>query len=347
MGRWQIIAASVLWSTSGFFAKAPWFDGWPSEDRGTLLAFWRSAFAILILLPLVRRPDFRWPMLPMTACFAVMVWSFMTAMVYGPAANAIWLQYLAPAWVAMGCVLLLREPLQWVDLRLIAWCLAGVLIILTVEVVRGWLPAAESGVQETVVLARPWLATGMGLLSGVAFAGVVLCMRALRDMDSAWLITCNHGATALLLLPWVIAAEGSIAWSGYLALALFGMLQMSLPYVLFARGLRSASTAEASVLTLIEPLLVPVWVYVAWHEHPSYEPPGWWVWCGAALIFIGLVQRYGSAMRLQWRMGRYAARGNEGTERGCATEVAVAGERNSVSDANRRILPPDSNVLDR
>ncbi|MEC9096009.1 MAG: hypothetical protein VX776_05205, partial [Planctomycetota bacterium] len=45
--RWMIVLAAVLWSTNGFFAKAPWFDGWP----GFVLAFWRAMFACAILLP--------------------------------------------------------------------------------------------------------------------------------------------------------------------------------------------------------------------------------------------------------------------------------------------------------
>ncbi len=43
-----------------FFAKSPWFEAWPTETRGLLLAFWRSLFAMLLLIPLVRRPQWRW-----------------------------------------------------------------------------------------------------------------------------------------------------------------------------------------------------------------------------------------------------------------------------------------------
>lgn len=60
-GRVLILMAAVMWSTSGFFAKAPLFADWPLEIdgmpvRGPLLAFWRAAFASLVLLPFVRKP---------------------------------------------------------------------------------------------------------------------------------------------------------------------------------------------------------------------------------------------------------------------------------------------------
>ncbi len=272
----MIMLAAVLWSTSGFFAKAPWFDAWPEEVRGLMLAFWRSFFAMLVLLPLIRKPAWQWPMLPMLICFPLMVWSFMSAMVHGPAANAIWLQYLAPVWVLIGGVGLLKERVTSADLRMFACCLGGVLLILLMEMWSG----------------SALYATLMGILSGVAFAGVVISMRAMRDADPVWLITLNHAATALVLAPWVWQRTETIAAGSYLALALFGVFQMSVPYIIFARGLRTTSSPEAAVLALLEPILVPVWVYLAWHHHPSYEAPQWWTWAGGGLILVGLLSRY-------------------------------------------------------
>ncbi len=265
-----------MWSTSGFFAKAPWFDGWDPQARGVLLAFFRSLFAVIVLVPMIRRPRFRPAMLLMTVCFAGMVWSFMEAMVHGPAANAIWLQYLCPAWVALGGSVVLRERVGVRDRRMLAFCLSGVLFILVMEFRGG------SGLY----------ASFMGILSGVTFAGVLLSMRELRDEDAAWLITLNHGATVLMLMPWAWAAHEPIAAGSYAALGLFGVFQMSVPYVLFARGLRSVAGAEASMLSLIEPLLVPLWVFVAWHDHASYQAPPWWTWVGGGMILCGLLQRY-------------------------------------------------------
>ncbi len=267
----------MLWSTSGFFAKAPWFDAWPEDVRGLMLAFWRSFFAVLVLIPMIRRPAWRWPMLPMLICFPLMVWSFMSAMVYGPAANAIWLQYLAPAWVLIGGLVLLKEKVTGGDVQMFSFCIAGVLLILVMEMRSG------SSLYPTT----------MGIISGVAFAVVVLSLRAMPDADPAWLITLSHGATALVLSPWVWQREEVISPMSYLALGLFGVFQMSVPYVMFARALRSTPSPEASVLSLIEPILVPIWVFIAWRHHPSYDAPQWWTWAGGGLILLGLLCRYG------------------------------------------------------
>jgi drug/metabolite transporter (DMT)-like permease len=77
-----------------------------------------------------------------------------------------------------------------------------------------------------------------------------------------------------------------------LFLAGFGVLQMGLPYVLFARGLKMTPSHEASGIGLLEPVLLPVWVYLAWHGAPNYEPPQWWTLLGGAMILAGLAWRY-------------------------------------------------------
>lgn len=270
-GELYIVAAAVLWSTSGFFAKSPWFDGWPEEIRGVQLAFWRSLFAGVCLLPLVRRPQWRWSMLPMLVAFAVMVWSFLSAMVAGPAASAIWLQYLSPAWVTLISAVIFREPIERRDAGMLSLCLAGVLLMASMEIAVG---------------GNPW-ATTLGIVSGIAFAIVLICMRRLSDVDAAWLITINHAATVLLLLPWAWGVP-RVGAGAYVALGLFGIFQMSVPYILLSIGLRRATAARASALTLIEPTLLPVWVYLAWRNHPSYEAPPWWTFVGGGLIAVGL-----------------------------------------------------------
>jgi hypothetical protein len=65
LSRLAIIVAGLLWSSSGLFGKLAIFDDWPIEQRGLLLSFWRATFAALFLWPFVRRPHWRWELLPM------------------------------------------------------------------------------------------------------------------------------------------------------------------------------------------------------------------------------------------------------------------------------------------
>jgi drug/metabolite transporter (DMT)-like permease len=77
----------------------------------------------------------------------------------------------------------------------------------------------------------------------------------------------------------------------------FGMFQMGLPYLLFARGVCSVPGHEASGIVLLEPILVPVWVYIAWSHSETYQSPQWWTLAGGMLILVGLTTRYIAPMR--------------------------------------------------
>jgi drug/metabolite transporter (DMT)-like permease len=271
--RLLILAAATLWSTSGFFAKAPYFDGWP----GAALAFWRAVFAAIILWPLVRRPEWTWKLVPMTLLFAAMNYSYLTAMAEGTAANAIWLQCTAPAWVLVIGVVVFKERAIPRDWLLLAFAAAGVGTMIYYE-------------SRGASLSAVW----WGLISGMAYAGVVLSMRHLRAHDPAWLAATNHTVTVLLLAPFALipASIGApaapfptgIHWP---LLVAFGFFQMGLPYILLARGLQRIPGHEATGIGLIEPILVPLWTLLAWNERPQ-----WWTLAGGGLILAGLAIRY-------------------------------------------------------
>jgi len=81
-GRLCVLGAVLMWSSCGLFARAPIFDDWPAMQRGVLLAFWRAAFAALVLLPTVRRPRFRPMLVPLGLCFALMNVTYLSAIIF-------------------------------------------------------------------------------------------------------------------------------------------------------------------------------------------------------------------------------------------------------------------------
>lgn len=276
-GRLLVIAAATLWSTSGFFAKSPFFEDWPLEIRGPLLAFWRATFATVILLPMVRGVRWSWWMAPMALAFAGMNFTYLKAMTLTSAANAIWLQSTAPIWVFFLGAVFLNEPIRRIDWITLVFVAGGVGLIVTCE---------AQGKSSPGVL--------YGLASGAILSVVYLLLRRLRMYDTWWLVAFNHLVAAAAFAPYV-------AWQGIwptpkqlVVLACFGVFQMGLPYVLFARGLRHIPSYEGSGLALLEPLLVPVWVFLAWRHLASYEPPAWWTLTGGGLILAGLAVRYTS-----------------------------------------------------
>jgi drug/metabolite transporter (DMT)-like permease len=271
------VAAAVLWSLSGAFKSVlthPTSLGLhdPPLDAGQI-AFYRVLFAGLVLAPTVRRADlsYRPAMLGMVLTFAAMNALFVRALTLGTAANAIFLQYTAPLWVYLAGIWWLKERPDRRSTVAVVVAMLGVGVIVA---------GGGSGERPAVI--------ALALGSGVAYAGVLLWLRILRDESAPWLTVLNHLGSAVILLPdaarFGLPTAGQLAW-----LFLFGAVQMGLPYWLMARGLRSVTPHEAGTLSLIEPILNPLWAYLV---SPAEELPGTWTWLGGALILSGIAYRY-------------------------------------------------------
>jgi drug/metabolite transporter (DMT)-like permease len=255
------------------FARAPIFDDWPETQRGLLFAFWRAAFAALVLLPTVRRPRFRPMLVPLAICFTLMNVTYLSAMILTTPANAIWLQSAAPWWVFLISVAVFREPVVRRDLIPLAFGMAGVGTILACE-----------------ILTRPGqnlAGIACGLASGVAYGGVVFFMGRLNAENASWLVALNHAVAAAAMFPLVLYYGLWPSPVQLLVLAAFGVLQMALPYLLLIRGLRSIRAQEAVSIGLIEPVLMPLWTFLIWGVAAA-----WWTILGGALILTGLLFRY-------------------------------------------------------
>jgi DME family drug/metabolite transporter len=278
-GRLLVALAAILWSTSGAFTKLLTKDTVlhlnEPELPGLLIAFYRALFAGLALLPALRPRDisFRWAMVVTALCFATMNALYVVAMAMGSAANAVLLQYTAPMWMYVASVFWLGEP---ADRRSSVALLAGLLGI-GIIIYGGW-EAAQ----------LPVIAIALG--SGVTYAGVILGLRVLRGASPRWLTIINHLTGALVLLPFIwFAVKATPTLSQLGLLFVFGAGQMALPYWLVARGLRVVSPQETGTITLLEPLLNPLWAYLV---SPESEKPTFYTLLGGACIIGALAWRY-------------------------------------------------------
>ncbi|MBM3982457.1 MAG: hypothetical protein FJ304_19745 [Planctomycetes bacterium] len=293
--RLCLVLAAVLWSLGSVFMrllKEPLGLGLHEPRLSELqIACYRGLFGGFAVLFLVRRAEVRVRplMLPMVVAFTVMSALYLSALGLGPAANAIFLQNSAPLWVFVIGVFLLGERGDRRGWQTVLIGAAGVVLIVWGNWPRD-LPAAEQRAQGLILF--------MGLGSGIVYAIVVLFLRALRGQSAAWLVALNLIGTAVVLGLFVLLNDG---WSAFAAwatapsakqvavLVVFGAVQMALPYWLFARGLRTVSPQEAAIITLIEPLLNPVWAYLI---TPHKDTPTTWMFLGGGLILLALVWKY-------------------------------------------------------
>lgn len=245
LGSLQVVAAATCWSFSGVLCK------WLAWNSLTIHGL-RALFAALFLA-LLRR---KWivPLTKGTVLGAVGV--TMNALLYiaaaklAGAANAIVLQYAMPAFVILMCWIFYRQRPSRRNLVTAACVLLGVTLCSWEGLQRG------NG-----------LGTLCGLLSAVAWALVFFCSRmpGANASDYSYL-GCVFG------IPFALSALGDPAMSADLAqwLAILGMAAcLAMGYFFIAKGMTNTSPITAAILSNVEPILNPFWVFVFLGERPG------------------------------------------------------------------------------
>lgn len=246
-----LIAAALMWSLNGVFIKSLYASG----VGGWAIAGYRSLFACLFLTPLMlgrmgRIEDRGW-VLGLVIAFTAMCATFVQAMTHTTAANAIVLQYTAPVWVFLLSPWITRERAGRGQVMSLAFSLIGVVVIF------GWqFQGAHSGLI-------------LGLAAGVVFGIQTVLFRRVRRVSPLVLVWLACGGSGVILLAVSLATERTSMNAGLVGwLALMGLAQFALPYVLYSAGLGRVSAQRGSLVILLEPILSPVWVWLAVGEVP-------------------------------------------------------------------------------
>ncbi|HEY3181510.1 MAG TPA: EamA family transporter [Gaiellaceae bacterium] len=251
-GQLYIALAAVAWSTAGVLQREL------SMDTGTQVAG-RALIAFLALAGFVaiRRRGrtigaFRSmgaAGLGVAACTAVASGSFIVALNHATVANVLFLQAVAPvaaallAWVALG------ESVTRRAAAAMAGALGGVALM-----VGG---PGSGGV----------LGVGVSLLMTVAFAGTIVITRHRRDVSMAPAICLSQLLVFLAAAPF--AAPGSVTGRDLGFLLLLGVGQMGLGLAFLTVGARLIPPAEVALITLLEVVLGPLWVWIVDAERPA------------------------------------------------------------------------------
>ena len=270
--RCLLLLAAVMWSISGLIVKHPALESIPAQHRGILLACYRALFAAVCMLPLIsfRKIGFHPVMLLMVIAFSLMNVLFVSSLTRTTAAAAIFLQYTSSVWAFLFGYVFLKEKVDTGNLVALLFAVVGIVFI----VAGDW-----SG--------DNFVGNMLALCSGFTLAGVYLCLRHLRQHDSAWLVFLNHLVAGIVLLPFVVGLPVQLTATHWCLAAVLGCVQMGIPYVLFTRAVRGVRIQEASLLTLLEPILNPIWVWLVWSEAVSSKTI-----IGGCLILSGLAIRY-------------------------------------------------------
>jgi drug/metabolite transporter (DMT)-like permease len=266
-----LIIAAALWSVSGVAVKLVQA---PSPIAFTFFRAVGAALLMALCLPLARGrwPHLGWGVLAGVVCAANTA-LLIESMSAGTAAQGIALQYTGPMWTALLARLIFGKRFAWQT-----W-LAVSLVGLGVGLMLFGAFFGESTNRHAIV-------TGAG--SGVCFGVLILVLdhldRVRPGTDAIKIVFVMHGTGALLFVPLYLASSGpAIAPLSAAAVVLVGVVQLGLPYLLFQFGMRRTTPVEASLVSVLEPVLNPIWVWIAVRENP-----GPWVLAGGACIMAAV-----------------------------------------------------------
>ncbi|MDQ6625792.1 MAG: DMT family transporter, partial [Verrucomicrobiota bacterium] len=187
------------------------------------------------------------------------------------AANAIFLQYTAPIYVALIGRWYLGERALRIDWLVIAVALGGIALFFVDRL-------TVSGFRGNIV----------ALGSGLAFASVALFLRKEKGGSPVTSIILGNVLVAVVGLPFML--QSPLGPGGGWRLLLLGAVQLGLPYVLYSIAIKQVTALEATLIPLLEPVLNPLWVMLTIGERP-----GPWAIVGAMLV-LGAVLLRGALM---------------------------------------------------
>jgi len=275
-GQVYVALAAVAWSTAGVLQRQL------SLDTATQVAG-RAAFAALALLIYVAIAERGRVVraclsvgvagLGLAVCLAVASGSFIAALNHTTVARVLFIQAIAPVLAALLAWVLLGEPIGRRTAAALAIALAGVTLML----------GAPGGGDA--------LGDGLALLMALAFAMALVITRHRRDVSMAPATCLSQLILFTAFIP--LATPGDVGSDDLLALALLGAGQIGLGLVLLTIGARLIPAAQVGLITLLEVVLGPIWVWLALNEQPDSATLAG----GAVVIAAIVIQTRGAARR--------------------------------------------------
>ncbi len=265
-----LLVSSLLWSTGGLFIKL--VDWNPLAIAGG-----RSIFAAATIWLLLPRHRVRWTRLSIggAIAYSATVMTFVMATKWTTAANAIFLQFTAPVYVAVFGARFLGEKVSSADWARMAVAQGGILLFFLDGL--SWTGARGNA---------------MGLVSGVCFAAMIVLLRKQKDANPVDSVLLGNMLTVMIAFPAMLGPLPSV--KSLLTLMFLGTVQLGLAYFLYARAIKHVPALTAILIGMIEPVLNPLWVLLVLREIPN-----WPALAGGSLV-VGAALAQGLA----------AARGN-------------------------------------
>ena len=250
-GRLYVALAALAWSTAGLLQRELSVNV-PTQLAGRALFATLGVFAYVAIAErgavvgafrAIGRAG-----LVLAALMAVSSGAFIAALNYTSVANVLFLQALAPVLAAVLGTLV-GEPVARRTWIAMAVAIAGVGLM-----VGGPHHPSLAGLS-------------LSLLMSVTFAATIVITRHRREVSMAPATCLSQLLVLLAAAPF--AQPGDIGAQDLALLAGLGIAQIGLGLIFLTIGARLIPAAEVALITLLEIVLGPIWVWIALSEQPA------------------------------------------------------------------------------
>jgi drug/metabolite transporter (DMT)-like permease len=251
-GQIYVALAAVAWSTAGVLQRQLTLDT-------STQVFGRAAFAAAALLgyvAIVERGQvlrgFRsvgGAGIAVALCVAIASGSFIGALNHASVARVLFILAVSPVLAALLAWATLGEPISRRTALAMVLALSGVAVMLGA-------PGEASLTGD-----------GLAFAAALAFSVMIVITRWKHEVSMAPATCLSQAILVAAFLPF--ATPGEISGDDLAWLAALGIGQIGLGFALLTVGARLIPAAQVGLITLLEVVLGPVWVWLALDERPG------------------------------------------------------------------------------
>ena len=261
----MMAVCAVFWSIGGIFIKLiSWSPLLIAGGRSLLAAVVVGGYMAVKKVPIKVCKYSVGAGVSLALCLLL----FVAANKMTTAANAIVLQYTAPIFILLVSALFFKQKLHRREILAVLGTMGGIVLFFFDQLSPGSVAGNILAILAGAFLGTMFTLVGQGggddsiRLSGIFFA---------------------HVLTALMGIPAGLPGTASCTGAEILYIVILGVVQLGIPYVLYALASRDCPPLACSLIGMLEPLLNPVWVLIF-----DGETPGMFALMGAVVI-IGVV----------------------------------------------------------
>lgn len=243
-----MLLTAFLWSLAGVFIKLVEMDA-------LAIVCTRSLVASVTMLIMIRKQKFvwSWPMVGCALSYMAFTYCIILSTKLTTSATAVMMQYTAPIYVAFLSWIILKERVRLAD-----WvCLA----VVVVGMCLFFLDQLGGGNVLGVVIA---------LGNGISFALISIFLRFQKSGHPEQSIFLGGFLAFLVGIPFAVQSfQTRLPSLRDIGIIIVAGVVVTVGYRLFTEASKNLTALQTVMLPIIDPILNPVWVFLAVGERPS------------------------------------------------------------------------------